>query len=104
MRDFNSFIGMHQLREVARSGSKYIWTNKQLSSTLVTLDRFLMTNYWESKFSLVSAWSPTRVGLDHSPIVLDTGAQGAPRPSYFFFDNNWSPSPEFGPLIRDKWE
>ena len=28
MRDFNSFIGKHQLKEVTRSGCKFTWTNK----------------------------------------------------------------------------
>ena len=104
IRDFNNFIGKYQLREVARSGGKYTWTNKQLSLTLVTLDRFLMSDGWESKFPLTNAWSPTRVGSDHSPIILDSREQGAPRPRYFFFDSRWMLSPDFSPMIRDQWE
>ncbi|PUZ66691.1 hypothetical protein GQ55_3G350400 [Panicum hallii var. hallii] len=75
---FNEFIGKHLLREVTRVGSKYTWTNKQLAPVLVNLDRFLMTT-----------WGLTRVGSDHSPIILDSGVHGASRPRYFFFEKQW---------------
>ena len=104
MRNFNSFIGAHQLREVSRRGAKSTWTNKQLSPTMVTLDRFLMSDSWDNRFPLTFAWSPVRIGSDHSPIILDTGEQGAPRPRYFYFDNRWLLSPDFIPKVRDKWE
>jgi len=103
IREFSNFIGKHKLREVARSGSKFTWTNKQLSPTMVILDRFLMSDEWENKFPLVHAWSSTRVGSDHSPIVLNTGEKGAPRPRYFFFDSKWLLTSDFEPMVRDKW-
>ena len=77
---FNDFIGNHCLREVTRVGSRYTWTNKQLSPVQANLDRFFMTSDWEDKFPLCLAWGLTRVGSDHAPIILDFGEQGAPRP------------------------
>jgi hypothetical protein len=85
---FNNFIGNHQIREVRRAGPKYAWTNKQLNPIMVNLDRFLISTDWEERFPLCMAWSLTRVGSDHSPIILDSGEQGEPRPKYFFFENN----------------
>ena len=85
--EFNNFTGRHHLRKVKRSGMKFTWTNKQDCPIQVTLDRFLMTCSWENQFPLCSAWSLTRVGSDHCPIILDSGEQGAPRPRYFFFEN-----------------
>jgi len=67
---------------------------------MVIHDRFLMSDEWENKFPLVHAWSLTRVGSDHSPIVLDSGEQGAPRPKYFFFDSKWLLTPDFEPMVR----
>jgi len=104
MKDFNNFIGVHQLREVSRSGAKFTWTNKQLSPTMVTLDRFLMSDGWENRFPLTHAYSPVRIGSDHSPIILDSREQGALRPRYFHFDNRWFLSTDFIPMVRDKWE
>ena len=91
IREFSNFIGKHQLREVAKGGNKFIWTNKQLSPTMVIHDRFLMSDEWENKFPLVQ--SPSRVGSDHSPIV----------PKYFFFDSKWLLTSDFEPMVRDKW-
>ncbi|PVH62666.1 hypothetical protein PAHAL_3G362700 [Panicum hallii] len=86
---FNELIGKHLLREVTRVGSKYTWTNKQLAPVLVNLDRFLMTSDWEDRFPLCLAWGLTRVGSDHSPIILDSGVHGASRPRCFFFEKQW---------------
>jgi hypothetical protein len=55
MESFNTFIGDHSLREVARTGSKYTWTNKQEKPVLVTLDRFFISGDWEARFPLRTA-------------------------------------------------
>ena len=101
---FNNFIGNHNLREIKRSGPKFSWTNKQSLPTLVNLDRFFVSTDWELRFPLCSAWSLTRVGSDHSPIVLDSGEHGAPRSNYFFFENKWLLEPDFTSLVSEKWQ
>jgi hypothetical protein len=87
---FNDFIGDHHLREVIRVGPKYTWTKKQSDPVLVNLDIFFISLDWEDKFPLCMAWSLTRVGFDHSPIILGSGEQGAPRPRYFSLKNSGS--------------
>ena len=84
---FNTFIGENHLREIKRSGAKFTWTNKQAGPVLANLDRFLVSTNWEERFPLCAAWSLTKVGSDHSPIILDSGEQGATRPRHFFFEN-----------------
>ena len=101
--EFNNFTGRHHLRKVKRSGMKFTWTNKKDCPIQVTLDRFFMTCSWENQFPLCSAWSLTRVGSDHCPIILDSGEQGAPRPRHFFFENKWILHPDFHSLISQKW-
>lgn len=100
---FNDFIGDHHLREVIRVGPKYTWTKKQSDPVLVNLDIFFISLDWEDKFPLCMAWSLTRVGFDHSPIILGSGEQGAPRPRYFFFEKQWLMHTEFHDLVRGKW-
>ena len=63
-----------------------------------------MSDGWENRFPLTHAWSPVRIGSDHSPIILDSREQGALRPRYFHFDNRWFLSTDFIPMVRDKWE
>lgn len=103
MDSFNAWIGDFQLREIKRAGPKHTWTNKQSTPVLVTLDRCLMSPSWEEKFPLCSAWSLTRVGSDHCPIILDSGEDTPPRTRYFFFENQWTSVPEFMPLVQQKW-
>ncbi|KAG2615462.1 hypothetical protein PVAP13_3NG057080 [Panicum virgatum] len=91
INQFNDLIGNHQLREVTRVGSQYTWTNKQHVPVLVNLDRFLMTT-----------WGLTRVGSDHSPIILDSGEHGVPRPRYFFFEKQWLLKPNFQTMVAEK--
>jgi hypothetical protein len=101
---FNNFIGDHCLREVIRAGPRYTWTKKQNDPIMVNLDRFLVSLEWESRFPLCMAWSLTRVGSDHSPIILDYGEQGAPRPKYFYFEKQWLMHSEIYDLVKIKWQ
>lgn len=86
MDTFNDFIGSQQLRKLKRSGQRYTWTNKQDKPIMVNLDRVLFSTGWEEKFPLSISWSLTRVGSDHSPIIIDNGESLPNRPRYFFFD------------------
>lgn len=47
MDSFNNFIGSYQLRELARAGPRYTWTNKQGNPVLAKLDRILVSSDWE---------------------------------------------------------
>jgi len=99
---FNTFIGDFQLKEIRRSGPKFTWTNKQDYPVMVVLDRFLISTDWEVRFPLCLAWSLTRVGSDHSPIILDSGEQGNPRTKYFFFENKWLLDQDLVGLVTQK--
>lgn len=100
---FNEFIGRFQLIELFISGAKFTWSNKQKYPILVKLDRMLATDDWEEKFPKCFAWSKARVGSDHCPLILDSGEQGAPRPKYFFFQEQWFHSDGFHKMVSDKW-
>jgi endonuclease/exonuclease/phosphatase family metal-dependent hydrolase len=86
---FNNFIGTFHLREIFISGVKFTWSNKQKNPTVVKLDRILVSASWDLNYSQSFAWFKARFGSDHSPLLLDTGEQGAPRPKYFFFEEKW---------------
>jgi len=101
---FNSFIGDHQLRELKRSGQKFTWTNKQDKPILVNLDRVFFSMGWEEKFPLSMSWCLTRVGFDHSPVLVDNGESLPVRPRYFFFDQQWLLVEEFKGLVNDVWK
>jgi hypothetical protein len=53
---------------------------------MVVLDRILMSTEWEAKYPLCYAWSKTKVGYDHWPILLDTGEKSSKKLKEFFFE------------------
>lgn len=50
------------------------------------------------------AWAKSPIGSDHSPIFLNTGEQGAARPKYFFFEEQWFQREGFLGMIQGKWD
>lgn len=47
MNLFNDFIENCHLKEIKKSGPRFIWTNKQVNHVLVNLDRILVSVSWE---------------------------------------------------------
>jgi exonuclease III len=100
MNMFNMFIDLHQLQEIRRNVPKFTWSNKQSDLVMVNLDRVLVSTEWETKYPLCSAWSKTRVGSDHCPIILDTGEGSNERPKYFYFENQWLVEEGFAEMME----
>jgi endonuclease/exonuclease/phosphatase family metal-dependent hydrolase len=69
---FNNFIMDYGLMDLFRKGSKYTWTNKQLTPVMSVLDRVLTCVEWDLHYRNVSCETITRVGSDHSPILVNT--------------------------------
>lgn len=67
----------------------------------VSLDRLFVSIYWEDKYPLCLAWSLTRVGSDHAPVILDKGESKVNRNSYFF-ENQWLLNPGFVEMVQEK--
>jgi hypothetical protein len=102
MDKINLCIDLHQLKEI-RSGSKYIWTNKQLNLVMVNLDRILMSTEWETSHPLCYAWSNGRVGSDHWPIFLDSGEKFVGQTKHFYFQKQWLLEEGFSSLCAEQW-
>jgi hypothetical protein len=99
----NMFIDLHQLQEIKRSGPRYTWTNKRTNPVMVTLDRILVTNKWESKHPLCFAWSKIRVDSDYWPIFLDSGESSEKRHKLFYFEKQWLQEKDFVQMLAKKW-
>lgn len=59
---------------------------------------------WEEKYPLSLSWCLTRVGSDHSPIVVDDGESLAVCPRYFFFDQQWFLVEVFKDMVGEIWK
>ena len=73
MQLFNDCIADLALREITRVGARYTWSNNRVDPVRSVLDRILVSVEWEVAFPLCSLRAITRIGSDHSPLLLSTG-------------------------------
>jgi hypothetical protein len=85
---FNDSIARLVLREVARSGARFTWSNRQRAPVRCVLDRALVSPEWETQFPVSSLRASTSLGSDHTPLVLESGSAPPSRSSRFFFETS----------------
>ena len=81
MRLFNDCIADLALREIARVGARFTWTNKQADPIRSVLDRVFVSAQWEVMFPLCSLKAVTRVGSDHTPLLFSSGDEAPLGPA-----------------------
>lgn len=81
---FNDAIARLVLREVARTGANFTWSNKQLNHIRCVLDRVLISPIWETKCPLTTLRAETSIGSDHTPLILDSREEVVVRSNLFF--------------------
>jgi hypothetical protein len=104
IHSFNDAIAAMSLREVTRVGARYTWTNKQLNPVRCVLDRVFVSPAWEASFPLCTLKAITRIGSDHTPLLLCSGDDTVSRPSRFMFQTWWFEVPDFLGTVRGKLE
>lgn len=67
MRLFNDCIADLVLREIARVGARFTWSNKQVDPIRSLLDRVFVSAQWKVMFPLCGLKAVTRIGSDHTP-------------------------------------
>ena len=100
---FSNAIASMAIREVARSGARYMWTNKQLDPVRSVLDRVFISPEWELLYPLHSLVAETRIGSDHVPLILALGEERIRHSPRFYFETAWFEYPDFDAFFREKW-
>ncbi|KAE8800176.1 retrotransposon unclassified [Hordeum vulgare] len=103
MRMFNDCIADLALREIARVGARFTWTNKQEDPIQSVLDRVFVSPQLEFMFPLSSLKAVTRIGFDHTPLLFLSGEGAAPRTRRFRFETFWLEQTGFFELVRERW-
>ncbi|KAE8778729.1 retrotransposon protein [Hordeum vulgare] len=103
MRLFNDYIADLALREIARVGARFTWSNKQVDPIRSVLDRVFVSAQWEVMFPLCGLKAVTRIGSDHTPLIFSTGDGSPPRARRFHFETFWLEQPGFCERVRDCW-
>ena len=98
MSEFNNFITSAGLIDFSPNNCQFTWSNFQASLTMVTLDRFLVSQGWEALFPRSICSGKARVISDHIPICLDTQPPvWGPFP--FKFYKSWLCKDGFGDFV-----
>jgi exonuclease III len=100
---FNNFILDNNLLELTRKGGKYTWTNKQINLVMSVLDRVLNCAEWDLHYRDASCETITRVGSDHSPIIVNTSDNRFHRQQNFRFKMHWLEQQGFRESVVIKW-
>ncbi|KAM0894533.1 hypothetical protein ACQ4PT_024480 [Festuca glaucescens] len=104
MRMFNDCLADLALREITRVGARFTWSNNRIDPVQSVLDRVFVSVEWEMEFPLCSLRAATRIGSDHSPLLLCSGGSAPPRLNRFHFENFWLRQPGFAEAVGGKWE
>jgi mannosylglycoprotein endo-beta-mannosidase len=100
---FNDCIARLALRELNRSGARFTWTNKQVNPVRSVLDRVFISPSWETHLPMASLSAETRIGSDHTPLILDSGEGLLSRSNRFFFETSWLALPNFKEVLQGIW-
>jgi hypothetical protein len=100
---FNDCIARLALRELKHSGARFTWSNKQVNPIRSVLDRVFISPEWETHFPMATLSAETRIGSDHTPLILDSGEGLLRRSNRFFFETSWLVLPEFKELLHGIW-
>jgi hypothetical protein len=103
MDAFNNFIMDNGLLELARIGNKFTWSNKQTAPVMSVLDRVLVCTDWDTHFKDASCESLTRIGSNHSPLIVNTADSRFVHHKNFRFEQHWLEQRGFKELVRSKW-
>jgi hypothetical protein len=102
MSPFNDFIAYHHLKELRRHGSRFTWTNKQQVPVMCVLDRVLVSTEWEMLFPMAVIQVETRIGSDHSPLLVSDGSQNRRKSNRFYLERQWFGHSDFKMFVATK--
>ena len=89
--------------EIKSANRKFTWSNNQNNPIFATIDRVFSSGSWDIKFPLSVVTALPRVGSDHTPLLIDTGARRVTSPKIFRFEKWWLDQPDFKDLVRKIW-
>ena len=84
---FNDWVNKWLLMEIIIANRKHTWSNNPDNPIFVATDRVFASVSWDNHFPLSVVTALRRVGSDHTPLLLDTGAQRVTSPKMFRFKN-----------------
>ncbi|XP_060195300.1 uncharacterized protein LOC132624555 [Lycium barbarum] len=101
--DFQNCIDNCGLEEMANSGKKYTWSDKQAARIFSKIDRVLVNGEWVDQMPPINAHVLPEGISDHCPIVVQSLQTSSIKVKSFKYCNVWSTHPDFGDIIQSCW-
>jgi hypothetical protein len=102
MLAFNDAISCLGLYELNLHGSKFTWSNKQVSPLLVRFDWFFASVSWITNYPGTLVRTISRDILDHHPCVVEISTD-IPKAKIFRFENYWLLHANFMDVMNHGW-
>ena len=103
MRKFLQIIDELELKDTPLNGGQYTWKGGLNNRRMARLDRFLITDDWETLFGGANQSLLPRPLSDHHPILLEGGRCTVKGPSPFRFENMWLKEEGLKTLVEEWW-
>ena len=103
MRRFSEVVEELDLRDLPLQGGSFTWSGGLNNRSKSRIDRFLISEEWESHFQGAVQTVLARPVSDHAPVLLDGGGMRR-GPSPFRFENMWLKSEGFKEVLKQWWE
>ena len=103
MRKFSQIIYELELKDIPLQGGQYTWKGGLINSQMARLDRFLITDGWETLLGGANQSLQPRPLSDHQPILLEGGRCTVKGPSPFRFENMWLKKEGLETLVEEWW-
>jgi hypothetical protein len=100
---FNDWINKFALVEIKNSSRRFTWGNNQENLVMALLDRIFVSTCWESLFPSCSVLVKPRLGSDHVPLIVDSGAIKLPVNKQFRFEKWWLKVDGFQQVVEKFW-
>ncbi|RVW39723.1 LINE-1 reverse transcriptase-like [Vitis vinifera] len=103
MRRFSEVVEKLELRDLPLQGGVFTWCGGLNNRSKSRIDRFFISEDWETHFQGAIQTVLARPISDHTPILLDGGGMRR-GPTPFRFENMWLKSEGFKEVMRQWWE
>jgi hypothetical protein len=100
---FNDWVNKFALIDIKNSSRKFTWGNNQDNMIMALLDRVFITTCWDNLYPASSVKVKPRLGSDHAPLVVDTGAIKIPSIKQFCFEKWWLGVEGFDQVVSSSW-
>ena len=104
MRIFSQIIDELELKDFPLKGGPFTWRGGLNNQRMARLDRFLVTDDWDTHFSGAKQNLVPRPASDHFLVLLEGGGLSGRGPLPFRFENTWLKVDGFKNLFNEWWK